>query len=719
VQVSLPGLPKLKSRTVARSLDPVFDEQFDIDVSSLSEHELKQMKLKVVVRHQADLTQERTASDAYLGRADIAVAELLARRDEEAAAAGDEVSAAEDTWGLSDPAFKVKAKHLRMRMARMASQEAGTPRSPMRHRHPYGTVQLWAEYLTTDRGDGAAIEKKDLRRHLGEKPAAMASLGGDTPVTEPQQSEQSHSDAFDQLAAGMLRELDDSIVPKELDASDEWTGKAMLDAILAGVHKVPIEESSSPLTQPHPLPATPPQADSTADPDAIYTPLSRPQYSPQLVATITPIAPRTSSIALSPVTAMTPAAKEAKELAHEILGDLETTEMSTVARSARTLAAEILAERGAELENSYVENQAIRTDAMAAVDLERSAREHAESLVRASMESTERAEAHIEAMEKEANERIRKHQEHAVALEQHYERRLEDHRRQNELHVATLEESFKEETTAAKDEAATYHAEMKESEKEHEDEMAIQKAAHEKLVHSERVHTRWASLVHKLGKETLAMSLDVSEQRHRETAEEAARHQLNYKKHVSELTGEMSLLDQRHREAAEEQRQQHEEVQQKMAEERREQEERLATASATAVSEAEERCAALERAHMERVGAHEERFAQLKLEQTEREAEHSLSHEKTRNELLAAQKQAHARSLELETHRTELSEAVAGHETTLAQHKEAQDAAEKELRQMNADLKKQQEAAEASLWELRIEQQQAEEAEALERQEAA
>ena len=174
------------------------------------------------------------------------------------------------------------------------------------------------------------------------------------------------------------------------------------------------------------------------------------------------------------------------------------------------------------------------------------------------------------------------------------------------------------ETTAAKTEAATYHAEMKESEKEHEDEMAIQSAAHNKLVHTERVLTRWASLVHKLDKYTLAMSLETSDQRHRETAQEAARHQLSYKKHVSELTEQMNLLDLRHREAVEEQRQRHEEVQKKVAEERREQEERLATASAAAVLEAEERCAALERAHMERVGAHEERLAQLKLEQTER-----------------------------------------------------------------------------------------------------
>ena len=407
VQISLPGLPKLKSRTVHRSLDPVFDEQFDIDVSTLSEQELKQMKLKIVVRHQADLTQERTASDAYLGRADIAVAELLARRDEEAAAAGDQVSAAEDTWGLSDPAFKVKAKHLRMRMARMASQEAGSPRHPMRHRHPYGTVQLWAEYLNTARGGAVAQEKPDFRRQLAEKSPATATPSEQMSAPQSHRIEQAHSDVFDYLAAGMLRELDDSAAARELDESGEWSGKAMLDAILAGVHKTPSEASTSPPAQAYAPPATPLGADRTPDSNTIYTPIARPQYSPQLLSTITPIASPTASTVLSPTTALTPAAKEAKQLAHEIMGDLETSEMSTVARSARTLAAEILTERGAELENSYVENQAIRTHAMAAVELERSARQQAEMLVRQSMESTERAEVHIEAMEKEANERIR------------------------------------------------------------------------------------------------------------------------------------------------------------------------------------------------------------------------------------------------------------------------------------------------------------------------
>jgi hypothetical protein len=553
VQVSLPGLPKLKSRTVQRTLDPVFDEQFDIDVSSLSEQELKQMKLKIVVRHQAKTTEERTTSDPYLGRADIAVAELLARRGEEAAAAGDEVSAAEDTWPLSDPAFKVKSKHLRMRMARMATQEAGSPRSPLRHRHPYGTVQLWAEYLPTASVGARTEDKKDLRRQPVEtqSPAPPAAERTPAPEHTPAAVEllaeaSSGVELFDDLAAGMLRELDSApAAPKALDASTEWNGRAMLDAILAGVHKTPSEMPATPLSQANFSPSPISEATRMVLPEAIYTPTSRPEYTPHLPPTTTPIAPPVNSMSLSPVTALTPAAKEAKALAQEIIGDLETSEMSTVARSARELAAEILAERGAELENSYVENQALRTDAMAAVDLERSAREHAENLARQSAESTERAEAHIQAMEAEANERMRKHQEHAAALKQQYESRLEDYRQQHEMHVESLEESFKLETTALKDEAATYHREMTEHVAEHEGEMTVQKHAHAKLVRTERVHGRWASLAHKLLKDHLAVGLETTEQRARAAEAEAARHQLSIKEHVETLTEEMSALDQR------------------------------------------------------------------------------------------------------------------------------------------------------------------------------
>ena len=62
--------------------------------------------------------RERGSADPYLGRVDISVAELLARHGDEAAAVGDEVSGTEDTWPLSDPAFKVKSKHLRNRTRR-------------------------------------------------------------------------------------------------------------------------------------------------------------------------------------------------------------------------------------------------------------------------------------------------------------------------------------------------------------------------------------------------------------------------------------------------------------------------------------------------------------------------------------------------------------------------------------------------------------------------
>ena len=609
-QVSLPGLPKHKSRTVQRTLDPVFDEQFEFDVSGLSAVELNQIKLKVVVRHQADPARERTTSDPYLGRADIAVAELLARRGEEAAAAGDQVSAAEDTWPLSDPAFKVKSKHLRNKTRKMAVQDIGSPRSPSRHRHPYGTVQLWAEYLPTGpRGAGAAptrIEKKAIdvaalraqeqeqeqeerdrveastaevvpadNSELEAAKARLAEITGPIQGTPPPAS-RSGTDLFDDLATGMLRDLNPSASGAPVDVSD-WSGKAMLDAILSGAHKAPVMETPDGLLgalarsrSPSPLQANAPYS---PPPGAIYTPSYRPPYTPGLASTVTPIASMERlAKSLSPVTALTPAAREAKELAEEIMGDLETTNgMSEAARSARELAAEILSERGAELENTFVENQALRTDAMAAVDLERTAREHAETLARQSAESTERAEAHISAMEEEANERMRKHEAHASALKIQYESRLEEHRCQHELHVGSIEESFRMEHTAAKDEAAKYQGDMSAMEVEHEGELASHKNAYEMFARTQRVHVRWVALMHKLNKDDLMGSVEEALQRAREAEAEAARHALSTKEHVDALTEEMMAMDKRHQATVQATVQAHAEIQLQTAEERREQ----------------------------------------------------------------------------------------------------------------------------------------------------
>ena len=344
-QLSLPGLAKQKSRTVRGTLDPTFDEQFEFDVSGMTAQQLTQIKLKLVVRHQPSPERERGSADPYLGRADISVAELLARHGDEAAAVGDEVSGTEDTWPLSDPAFKVKSKHLRNRTRRHANQQPGD-RSPLRRRHPYGTVQLWAEYLPATTP--------------GPAPSATAAPPAPAPQPEPEPAAEAEPDqeepppaaadgtAFDELEAGMLAALGGETplpataasLPADAAAERPSGAELVRDALSSAFASVQEEEELQQAGLS--VQDTPPPA----------------SLSPEQLASLAP----------SP---LSPSAEEARHLAQEILGDLSQPSLSEEARNARQLAADILTQHTTDLEDSHSQMEHLRSDALAAVDVER------------------------------------------------------------------------------------------------------------------------------------------------------------------------------------------------------------------------------------------------------------------------------------------------------------------------------------------------------------
>ena len=75
-----------------------------------------------------------------------------------------------------------------------------------------------------------------------------------------------------------------------------------------------------------------------------------------------------ASLAPSP---LSPSAEEARHLAQEILGDLSQPSLSEEARNARQLAADILTQHTTDLEDSHSAMEHLRSDALAAVDVER------------------------------------------------------------------------------------------------------------------------------------------------------------------------------------------------------------------------------------------------------------------------------------------------------------------------------------------------------------